>query len=313
MVNVEISLTSWHENIKHNTEQIGACCMSAVAPHNEWSAVDMKLHRDKPFRLLGCVLWYVISGSHILTVFLCVCGGLEIRLSCSQICPASRCWGKGESRSTLSSTRFKNTAKKSDRHWRPRHSTTQPSLDRRYCLCVCVCVRMGVKDRWEEIESQWWSDTCVFLYVCVSVLIKSAMFFCQSAPALFIKVFLLCPQFLIEVKNSRSSSVPPDWVKISRLQHTHTQPHTQWPTLFQNYDCSTDCLFKCFAPWCWKSHLNPLTCFLSWFSQRCHLRICCIIQRKWMFLLIDVIGSVICFSVVSKTLKIANYWLKNCG
>ncbi|TKS78308.1 DNA mismatch repair protein [Collichthys lucidus] len=36
-----------------------------------------------------------------------------------------------------------------------------------------------------------------------------------SAPALFIKVFLLCPQFLIEVKNSGSSSVPPDWVKIS--------------------------------------------------------------------------------------------------
>lgn len=168
MVNVEISLTSWHENIKHNTEQIGACCMSAVAPHNEWSAVDMKLHRDKPFRLLGCVLWYVISGSHILTVFLCVCGGLEIRLSCSQICPASRCWGKGESRSTLSSTRFKNTAKKSDRHWRPRHSTTQPSLDRRYCLCVCVCEdgsERQVGGDWVTVMI-WY--VCVFVCLCVS-------------------------------------------------------------------------------------------------------------------------------------------------
>lgn len=78
-----------------------------------------------------------------------------------------------------------------------------------------------------KTESQWWSDVCVcVVLLCVSVLIKSDAFFCLSAPILFIKVFLLlfllCPQFLIEVKNSLSSTVPPDWVKIGRWAHSYS-------------------------------------------------------------------------------------------
>lgn len=77
-------------------------------------------------------------------------------------------------------------------------------------MCVCVTVR----DRWEEIDGPIWVDDSVTAMIrCLRVcLIKSDTFFHPSLPTT-----LLTPlQFLIEVKNSLSSIVPPDWVKISR-------------------------------------------------------------------------------------------------
>lgn len=87
-----------------------------------------------------------------LTFGLCYRAGRGIRRSCSQICPASRCYRSGGSRSSLSSVRFKTIAKKSDWSWRPPHLTTRPCLDRRYSVCVCVCE--AESDR--QVVGGWW-------------------------------------------------------------------------------------------------------------------------------------------------------------
>lgn len=182
------------------------------------------VHCVFPFRFLSlkkvknwinvCLWWHRthrqaafddLSRFHLLFVF--VCGGQEIRRSSSQTFPTSRCCGKGGNRSRKSSMTFTSTAKKSAWHWRPLRWTTLPSPDRRYNLCVCVCA--SVRDWWEEIDGPNWVDDSV-----------AAMIWCPRACVFNQKWHVLSSvpplQFLIEVKNSLSSAVPLDWVKISR-------------------------------------------------------------------------------------------------
>lgn len=98
-----------------------------------------------------------------------------------------------------------------------------------------VCVSGRRRERWEETDDHLGvrlsrrDDSiflCVCVCVCVPVLIKSDILFCLTVMIGFFKVPLLSvlifPQFLIEVKNSLSSTVPSDWVKISRWKHTNT-------------------------------------------------------------------------------------------
>lgn len=186
-------------------------------------------------RLIGCVLWYVPSGCHIWTLcFLCLW----------------RSGNKTELFSDLSGfpvlrerrEQIQTVLNEIQKHREEiRLILKAPALD--YVTVSGQEVPSACVWEWKtggrrliawfgwKTESQEWSDVCVFLYQRVSVLIKSDTFFCLSAPVLVIKVFLLlCPQFLIEVKNSLSSSVPPGWVIISRWSHscsmyTHLRTH----------------------------------------------------------------------------------------
>lgn len=79
------------------------------------------------------------------TFKLVVSAGRGIRRSSSQICLASRCCRKGWAKSSLSSLKFKPTAKRSGWCLRPLRSITSLFLDRRYGLYLCASLGEGKK------------------------------------------------------------------------------------------------------------------------------------------------------------------------
>lgn len=139
-------------------------------------------------------------------MLLCVHWGQEIRQSCSQTCPPSRCCGKGGNKSKLSPMRFMTTVKKSESRWGPQRSTTRPSLDRRYH--VFVCVTRLVKDSWEEIDGQWWSDVCLCL--------------CSNKKMTHSYVLLL--QSYLSKSSSSSSSALSFWLRWRTRGHPLFRP-----------------------------------------------------------------------------------------
>ncbi len=192
-----------------------------------------------------------------LSVFVCL-WGREIRQSCSQICPASRCCRKGGTRSRMFSVRFKTTAKTSDLRWRPQRSTTRPSLDRRYRLCVCLS--LGVKDRWEEIDGLirvedwvtvmiWWLCVCVCVCVCCCIGVCVCISFNQEWRILL----SVCSRLIYQSLPPPLPPLPPlpsvsDWGEELAVVHCST-----W--LGQNQQVSsqlhcTRTVFLIFAPLC---------------------------------------------------------------
>lgn len=80
-----------------------------------------------------------------------------------------------------------------------------------------VCVRMK-----EKVGGNWWP---FWIEVSATMMVYDGFNSKWHMPGcsclIYLRLFrLLCLQFLIEVKNSMSSAVPPEWVKISRSAHS---------------------------------------------------------------------------------------------